>query len=401
MRDCADSVAEASVWSMDPLEAGATLVELTRLEAQVTELKARVAAHAETVDVGRDVGASSAAAWLGHQTKTTRAEAQRVVRLGRDLDTHRLTRDALATGQLCAEQARVIIRWVDQLPDTLDPKLLDRAERHLLDQAAHHDAKALNALGKHLFEVIAPDQADAHEAELLAREEAAAAKACRLSLRDDGHGQTHGRFTLPTYHAAALRKMLTAIAAPKHQAATTSASGTAGGARPTTAEGLGRAFCELIERYPAKKLPKIGGTDATVVVLIDLDALLGRLEKAAVLDTGEKISPGLARRLACQAGIIPAVLGGDSQPLDLGRKRRLYTDYQRIAMMVRDRGCAAEGCERTTGLHAHHKTRWVDGGLTDLADGVMLCHWHHVKAHDPRYHTTYHPTGRVQFHRRT
>ena len=57
---------------------------------------------------------------------------------------------------------------------------------------------------------------------------------------------------------------------------------------------------------------------------MDLDTLMGGL-KAAHLDTGETISPGAARRLACQAGIIPAVLDGKSQVLDLGRGKRYYT----------------------------------------------------------------------------
>ena len=191
--------------------------------------------------------------------------------------------------------------------------------------------------------------------------------------------------------------MLTALAAPRHVAATQGA----GVERPPTPEAMGRAFCELIERYPVDQLPKTGGTNATVVVTIDLDVLLGRLERAGVLDTGERISPALARRLACEAGIIPVVLDGNSPPLDLGRRRRLFTDYQRIAMQVRDGGCAAEGCDRTTGLHAHHKTRWADGGNTDLAEGISLCHWHHNRAHDTSYRTTYLPTGKVQFHRRT
>jgi Domain of unknown function (DUF222) len=139
-----------------------------------------------------------------------------------------------------------------------------------------------------------------------------------------------------------------------------------------------------------------------VVVLIDLDVLLGKLEKAGILDTGHKISPAMARRLACEAGIIPVVLDGDSQPLDVGRKRRYFTEYQRIALFVRDRGCAADGCDRSTGLHAHHRTkRWADGGHTNLADGILYCPWHHARAHDPRYQTTHHPNGKATFHRRT
>ena len=96
MRAAADAVVDASVWSMDAAETAATLVELTRLEAQVAELKARVAAHADDLHVGQDVGASSAANWLAHTTKTTRPAAHGAVKLGHDLEVHPPTRDALA-----------------------------------------------------------------------------------------------------------------------------------------------------------------------------------------------------------------------------------------------------------------------------------------------------------------
>src|SRR5262245_39088787 len=98
MRDLADTVVHASMWSMDPAETAATLVELTRLEAQVCELRARVAAHADDLHVGQDVGVSSAANWLAHQTKATRPAAHGTVKLGHSLEEHTLTRDALAAG---------------------------------------------------------------------------------------------------------------------------------------------------------------------------------------------------------------------------------------------------------------------------------------------------------------
>ena len=70
-------------------------------------------------------------------------------------------------------------------------------------------------------------------------------------------------------------------------------------------------------------------------------------------------------------------------------------------MFLRDRGCRAEGCDRTIGLHAHHQTRWTDGGHTNLTDSASLCAWHHTLIHDPTYETTHLPNGRIQFHRRT
>ena len=148
-----------------------------------------------------------------------------------------------------------------------------------------------------------------------------------------------------------------ALAAPKHRAS----QGPLGERRPTP-ERLGQAFTELIQRYPTKRLPKAGGLNATVVVLMPLDTLMGGL-KAAQLDTGEPISPGQARRLACEAGIIPAVLGGKSQVLDLGRKQPVLQRNPPDQGPSNNGGCAVEGCDWPPGMtHMHHPTRWADGG---------------------------------------
>src|SRR5947208_2615745 len=100
MRAAADAVVDASVWSMDARETAATLVELAKLKAQVGEIESRVAAHADDIHVGQDVGSSSAATWLAYTTKTTRPAAYGVVQLGHDLEEHGPTRDALAHGDV-------------------------------------------------------------------------------------------------------------------------------------------------------------------------------------------------------------------------------------------------------------------------------------------------------------
>ena len=180
---------------------------------------------------------------------------------------------------------------------------------------------------------------------------------------DDGRGKVHGRFTLDALTGAMLKKALHAYAAPKHRAT----QGPLGERRPTP-ERLGHAFVEMVQRYPAKRLPKAGGLNATVVVLMSLETLMGGL-KAAGLDTGETISPGQARRLACEARIIPAVLGGKSQVLDLGREKRFASEAQRIAKTIEAGGCEVEGCDWPPGMtHMHHLIRWADGGKTNRDD---------------------------------
>jgi hypothetical protein len=319
-----------------------------------------------------------------------------MMRLAQGLETHDLTRTALAAGRIHVDQAEVILRALSELPADLDPELLTRAEAHLVEQAAQFDAKALKVLGRRILEVIDPDAADAHEAKLLEKEERDAQAATRLTVWDDGHGKLHGEFTIDSGLSGAMfKKALFAFAAPKHQAS----KGPLGERLPTP-ERLGQAFVEMIRRYPAKKLPKAGGLNATVVVLMSLETLMGDL-KAAHLDTGETISPGAARRLACEAGIIPAVLDGSSQVLDLGRKKRFYSEAQRIAKTIETGGCEAEGCDMPPGMcQLHHPTRWADGGETNR-DGIMICPSHHSRAHDSRYTMTRLSTGKIAFHRRT
>jgi hypothetical protein len=96
------------------------------------------------------------------------------------------------------------------------------------------------------------------------------------------------------------------------------------------------------------------------------------------------------------------VLGGRSEPLDLGRSRRLFSPAQRKALRLCDKECRAEGCTVPAAwTDAHHLDPWSKGGRTDLADGILLCGHHHRLAHDPAYDHTRLANGDYRFHRRT
>jgi hypothetical protein len=103
-------------------------------------------------------------------------------------------------------------------------------------------------------------------------------------------------------------------------------------------------------------------------------ALTSQLATAGVIGAEEKITAAQARRLACNAHLVPAVLGTQSQVLDLGRSTRLFTAAQRKALLVRDRECRAEGCDIPgTWTQAHHWIPWTKHGPTDLANAVLCC----------------------------
>jgi hypothetical protein len=165
---------------------------------------------------------------------------------------------------------------------------------------------------------------------------------------------------------------------------------------------MGAALLELIADLDAEKLPNAGGTDATIVITMQLAALMGGL-KPAVLDTGERISAAQARTLACQASLVPVVLGAKSEVLDQGRASRFFTRAQRIALGIRDGGCTAEGCDWPPGMcHAHHDVTWVAGhGPSDIGNGRLLCPRHHARIHDTTYESAHLPGGKIAFTRRT
>ncbi|HEY2557746.1 MAG TPA: DUF222 domain-containing protein [Diaminobutyricibacter sp.] len=95
------------------------------------------------------------------------------------------------------------------------------------------------------------------------------------------------------------------------------------------------------------------------------------------------VSAATARRIACNAGVLPIVFGGESEILDVGRTRRLFTGAQRVALAARDGGCRWPGCDRPPSwTEAHHIDPWAAGGRTDLADGVLLCRHHHLLLHN-------------------
>ncbi|WP_425483911.1 DUF222 domain-containing protein [Fodinicola acaciae] len=80
---------------------------------------------------------------------------------------------------------------------------------------------------------------------------------------------------------------------------------------------------------------------------------------------GLTISPETARRLACDADIIPVILNSEGVPLDVGRKERLAGPELRKALIARDKGCTRPGCTRPV---RHTRSHHI----------VMGGRWHHM-----------------------
>jgi hypothetical protein len=136
------------------------------------------------------------------------------------------------------------------------------------------------------------------------------------------------------------------------------------------------------------ELPGHGGVKPHITVTMDLDDLLAKgREATGDLQFGEGLSASAVRRLACDAGVIPIVLGSDSEPLDVGREARYVTKGMRRALNRRDKGCVVCGIPPRY-CHAHHIVSWLDGGPTSLANLVLVCGLHHIGVHAGHYTAT-------------
>ncbi|MGO4590368.1 DUF222 domain-containing protein [Paenarthrobacter sp. 2TAF44] len=139
------------------------------------------------------------------------------------------------------------------------------------------------------------------------------------------------------------------------------------------------------------KLPTNGGLRPQVTVTIDWRDLSERLTDHQRLSTGTAtflgpMHPNTIRKIACDADIIPVLLGSDSRVLDIGRTTRIFPPHIRKAITARDGGCAFPDCTMPAPwCEAHHITYWSHGGTTGTENGTLLCSHHHHVIHKEQW----------------
>ncbi len=347
---CADAVeaalkdvADVNPGFMRTAEKREALLRLTELTGRLEELRLRVLVSAG--DVAEEVGSRDQAAWLAHTAHLDRPEARRALRLASALENQwHAVAAGMRDGTVRAAQAVVIVRALADLPDDLDQEVQDRAEAHLVELAAEFSPRSLRVLGRRVLAVVAPDVAEDHERRLLEREDQRAQRRTFLNRRANGDGTTDLRVRISDAAAGRLFTYLEAFTSPRR----TPAPGEPVTDRRPYDQKLGHAFTAFLESVDPNRMPLHGGDATTVIVTLDLETLLSGLGVALVGD--QPITAAEARRLACTASIIPVVLGGESEILDLGRGRRLYSPAQRKAMALRDVTCRTQGLRHPRGV---------------------------------------------------
>ncbi len=286
-----------------------------------------------------------------------------------------LAEQAAAGGAISHKHATVIGKALHDLPADTTPEQRTFAEKALLRDAQNLSPHDLAARARRITDQFKPEeQVDADEDRLLRRREAMARAKTSLSVWDNHDGTWSGRFTVPALHGRILKTTVEAYTAPRRSHLDPSAD-----PFEPLDKRQGKAFCQILEHLPTDKLPTSGGTPIRIVVTIDEDKLRSKVA-AATLATGERLSAGELRRLACNHDILPMVLGGDSVPIDLGRASRLFSKDQRDALAVMDGGCTAPGCDRPPSwCEVQHTNPWQAGGLTDLDNATLHCNaCHHT-----------------------
>ena len=404
MRAAFDGMSGMGSWSMSTDELGDYLADLQGLMAQTQAEFLAAVREADRREVAKTSGAANTAAWLSGRLRMRPEEAGRAVKLARDLDSHLpSTREALTAGELSADHADVIARSVRKLPAEAGPEKRAEAEQLLVKEARTFDPKDLAGLGREILRRVDPDHADRILAKQFAAEEARAEREREIILWDDPYSiSTFLRGKLDPITNEMFRVALEPLSKPRPTDAN-------GPDLRTPAQRMGDGFHELLRRFLASgATPTHAGEKPQIVLTIDPDKLRDGTGTGELLHTGASISARTVQELACDAHISTYTPGGaGSEPGNgtggesLSDGVRLYTGKVRRMLELRDRGCAFPGCNRPPSwCQAHHIVPWSKGGLTTVANGVLLCGYHHRHLHQDTWqvrtardgHPRVHPT---------
>ncbi len=352
------------------------LKEGLALEAQLHTWLTLQAARIETAEIAWQEHGTSTATWLADAANLTRREAGRLIAAGQGLARFPLVADAARSGSVLPGQAEAITQVLDDLPDDFPTDTIREAQQLLVGFAASHNSVELRRLTSHLVEILDPATAETREAARLDREHRLAERTRHLTFSDDHHGSVLIRGSLPVAEAEPFIRIIDAYTAAIKRGIERLDPHTE---YVTPAMRRADALLAMVNHHSQESLaPNHGGDRPRIVITLPYDKLLADCRDARLLSTADTIDPGTARRLLCDADLMPAILGGPSEVLDVGRTQRLVTPAIRAALELRDGGCVFPGCTTPArDCEAHHIIPWRLGGPTALSNLVLLCAHHH------------------------
>uniref|UniRef100_UPI0004BF3788 DUF222 domain-containing protein n=1 Tax=Micromonospora parva TaxID=1464048 RepID=UPI0004BF3788 len=323
--DAVAACVDAAAWALSEQDLIAALDAAHRIEQRFAAVKLTLIRELDGRGTATAHGASSTTVWLRERLHLTITAARRLVDLASTLDTaHPGIRQALADGQITVDQAQVITDTATTVHAAAGREAADKAVSLLTDWAGQFDPTHLRKLSTRILDHVAPDLDDAAAEAAFDAEARRATRDRHLTLSTLTDGRLRLTGILDTETAGLLRAAIDPLTAPSGP----DDQRTPGQRRHDALSDV----CRLALR--TGELPEHGGDPAQVVVTTSYDGLTGQLG-GGTLDTDLHLTPEVVRRLACDAAILPAVLNGAGQPLDLGRQRRLITGPLRRALVLR------------------------------------------------------------------
>lgn len=367
----------------------------------------------------------------------TPSEANGLVHQASRMSADPRVRDAALAGDVSPGKAAAIAGVLGDLPrHDMTPWQRKAAAERLLEQAAGGaTTRQIAGSADRVLEQVAPDLAPSatQKAAELERRRRRAVKDRGFHFAETGQGSIRFWGQLPDLEGAMLRNVVGACVErgrgdERRELESLKAQKGSGQLTPgayfaartvlqdrqarTTAQRQADALTDMVAvLQDAGQIPAAGGETPRVVITLDYTQLLQLTADAAATgirpdgttldeapasqlraalmgtaESGAEIPASQVRLACCDAGILPVVLGTDSQILDVGREHRLVTAPIRKALNLRDGGCVFPSCTvPAPACQAHHVTPWWAGGTTALGNLVLVCRHHHGIIEPHRY----------------
>jgi hypothetical protein len=362
-----DAFADASLWSMSTAEVGQLVVAAERIARRVSAMQVAVLAQADRSGIADQTGSSSTPVWLHNVADLPVGVGRARLALHQALASRPVVGAAFNAGDIGFETATSVCSAIDTLPAGVPAAMYTQIEELLVEIARDEGTKAVVQRSMEIAERFDPDGFDKQESNVRSQ------RWLQLIRQHDGTVKLRG--CLDKESAALALAVLDPLAAPLP---------TVDGVPDTRVPERRNAdaFMQLCQ-LATPALPEVRGERPHMFVTTTLDSLQRKVGSAlGSLEGGYLIGKSALRRIACDANIIPVVLGSAGQPLDIGRSTRIVNQGLRRALILRDEGCAFPGCDRPPlWCDAHHVDHWGDGGPTSLCNLALLCVHHHDRVH--------------------
>ncbi|GAB3954723.1 hypothetical protein GCM10029976_097630 [Kribbella albertanoniae] len=372
---------------LDTLEAAAAFIAADRLQTM---------ARLDEMGTAQELGARDTAELVSERYRLDRTDVRKDLTFAERLRKYPLVAAALPDpadpskpAAVSIDLAKIIVTTLEKAPASVSVETLAVAEEQMVNVARGSNPRELAKFGQDVLARLDTDGPEPAEDEAVAKE--------YLRLR-----QTDGGVKFSGFLAGASGEQ---FLTQNHQLS--KPHKTIDGERdPRTADQRRADALKVTMDAAAGNTDYPGVPHITVTIdFNDLKAAMAATAPAAFggeagagdgttgggavgeLVFGANLSAGAVRLLACDAAVLPIVLGGDSQPLDVGSEQRFVNRYIRRALNKRDKGCVV--CKAPPWMcHAHHVIHWAEGGPTSLRNLALVCAVHHRAVHNGQWAIT-------------